>query len=81
MTTLKTAHADRERDTPAKQQQGKAWASKAQQDWLVNMAINTRLLICKTELGEALYYAKLALKINPYFQVLALLKLMPYLLD
>jgi hypothetical protein len=47
-----------ERDTPTKQHQGKAWASKAQQDWPVNVDINSRLLICKTEMGEALYYAK-----------------------
>jgi hypothetical protein len=36
------------------------------------MAINSRLLICKVEIGEALYYAKFALKVDPYFQVLAL---------
>jgi hypothetical protein len=36
------------------------------------MAINTRLLTCKVELGEALYYAKPALRVDPYFQVLAL---------
>jgi hypothetical protein len=31
----------------AKQQQGKACATKTQQDLLVNMAINSRLLVCK----------------------------------
>jgi hypothetical protein len=45
------------------------------------MAINNRLLICKTEIGEALYYAKPALNVDPYFQVLALIKLMPFLLS
>jgi hypothetical protein len=39
------------------------------------VAINSRLLACKAEIGEALYYAKLALRVDPYFQVLALLKL------
>jgi hypothetical protein len=69
------AHADRERETSAKQQQGKAWATKAQQDWPVNVAINSQLLVCKAEIGEALYYAKLMLRVDPYLQVLALLKL------
>jgi hypothetical protein len=36
-----------ERDTPAKQHQGKAWSTKAQQDLPVNVAINNFLLICK----------------------------------
>jgi hypothetical protein len=39
------------------------------------MAINSQLLKCKAELGEALYYAKPALKVDSYFQVLALIKL------
>jgi hypothetical protein len=43
------------------------------------MAINSQLLACKVELGQALYYTKLTLRVNPYFQVLALLKLMPLL--
>jgi hypothetical protein len=43
------------------------------------MVINNRLLACKAELGQALYYAKLTLRVNPYFQVLALLKLMTLL--
>jgi hypothetical protein len=48
MPTLETAHAGREREnTPVKQHQGKDWATKAQQDWPVNMAINSRLLACK----------------------------------
>jgi hypothetical protein len=72
MPTSRTAHADRERDTPTKQQQGKAWATKAQQDWPVNVAINNRHLACKAELGEALYDAKLTLRVDPYFQVLVL---------
>jgi hypothetical protein len=45
------------------------------------MAINSRLLICKAEIGETLYYDKPALKVDPYFQVLALIKLYPYLLS
>jgi hypothetical protein len=47
MPTSRMAHADRERETPTKKHQGKAWATKAQQDLPVNMAINSRLLICK----------------------------------
>jgi hypothetical protein len=39
------------------------------------MVINSRLLICKAEIGEVLYYAKPALKVDPYFQVFALIKL------
>jgi hypothetical protein len=75
------SHRWGERETPAKQQQDNAWATKAQQDWPINMAINSRLLICKTEIGEALYYAKPALKVDPYFQVLAVIKLLPFLLS
>jgi hypothetical protein len=30
-------------------------------------------------IGEALYYVKLVLRVDPYFQVLALLKLFPLL--
>jgi hypothetical protein len=40
------------------------------------MAVNSQLLICKAEIGEALYYVKPALKVDPYFEVLALNKLM-----
>jgi hypothetical protein len=43
------------------------------------MAKNSRLPACKAEIGEALYYVKLALRVDPYFQVLALLKLMALL--
>jgi hypothetical protein len=43
------------------------------------MAIKSRLLACKAEIGEALYYAKPALRVDPYFQVLSLLKLMSLL--
>jgi hypothetical protein len=43
------------------------------------VAIKSRLLSCKAEKGEALYYTKLALRVDPYFQVLALLKLMTLL--
>jgi hypothetical protein len=46
--TSEMAHTGREREnTPVKQHQGKAWATKAQQDLPVNMAINSRLLACK----------------------------------
>jgi hypothetical protein len=44
----------------------KAWATKAQQDWPVNMIINNWLLIYKTEIGGALYYAKPTLRASPY---------------
>jgi hypothetical protein len=41
-------HVGRDREnTHAKQHQGKAWATTAQQDWPVNMVINSRLLVCK----------------------------------
>jgi hypothetical protein len=43
------------------------------------VAINSRLLIYKAEIGEAIYYAKLALRVDPYFQVLALNKLLEFL--
>jgi hypothetical protein len=43
------------------------------------MVINSRLLACKVEIGQTLYYAKLTLRVDPYFQVLTLLKLMPTL--
>jgi hypothetical protein len=43
------------------------------------VAINSQLLACKAEIGEALYYVKLALRVDPYFHVLALLKLMTLL--
>jgi hypothetical protein len=33
------------------------------------MTINSRLLACKTEIGQALYYAKPALRVGPYFKV------------
>jgi hypothetical protein len=43
------------------------------------MAINSRLLACKAEIGYTLYYAKLALRVGPYIQVLALLNIFPLL--
>jgi hypothetical protein len=57
----------------------KVWATKAQQDWPINVAINNRLLACKAKLGQALYYAKPALRVDSYFQVLALPQLIPLL--
>jgi hypothetical protein len=44
------------------------------------MKINIRLLACKATLGQALCYAKQALKVDPYFQVLALAQLIPLLI-
>jgi hypothetical protein len=43
------------------------------------VAINNRLLACNAEIGQDLYYAKLVLRVDPYFQVLALNKLLPLL--
>jgi hypothetical protein len=37
--------------------------------------MNSRLLACKAEIGQVLYYAKLALRVGPYIQVLALLNI------
>jgi hypothetical protein len=48
MPTSRTAHADRGREsTPPKQRQGKAWATKTQNDLPINVAINSWLLACK----------------------------------
>jgi hypothetical protein len=48
MPTSRTAHVEREREsTPAKQHQGKAWATKAPKDLPITVAINSRLLACK----------------------------------
>jgi hypothetical protein len=44
----------------------KAWATKAQQNWPVNVAINNRLLVCNAGIGVALYYVKPALRVSPY---------------
>jgi hypothetical protein len=50
MLTSETAHIGREgENTPAKQHQGKAWVTKALQDWLSNVAITSRLLACKAD--------------------------------
>jgi hypothetical protein len=38
------------------------------------MAISSRLLAYKAEIGQALYYAKPVLRVDHYFQVLALIK-------
>jgi hypothetical protein len=63
------AHTERE-NTPAKEHQGKARATKAQQDLPVNVAINSRLLACKAY-GEKLYlYAIPAIRVGPCFHVL-----------
>jgi hypothetical protein len=52
----------------------KVWATKAQQNWLINVATNIQLLACKASWDKLYLYAKLALRVAPYFQVLALLK-------
>jgi hypothetical protein len=52
----------------------KTWATKIQQHWPINVAINSQLLVCKASKGRALYYDKPALRVSPYFQVLALFK-------
>jgi hypothetical protein len=71
MLTSETAHTGREREnTPVKQQQDKAWASKAHQDWLINVATNSQLLECKTDYDRLYNYARPALRVNSYFQVL-----------
>jgi hypothetical protein len=57
----------------------KAWATKAQQHWPVNVAINSRLLACKGRIGEALYYAKPTLRVDPYIHILDLLNIFPLL--
>jgi hypothetical protein len=49
MPTSEMAHVEREREnTPTKQHQVKAWRTKAQQNLLINVAINNRLLACKS---------------------------------
>jgi hypothetical protein len=48
MSTSEMAHTERERENaPAKQHQGKARVTKAQQDLPDNVVINSRLLACK----------------------------------
>jgi hypothetical protein len=62
------AHVEREREnTPAKQNQGKEWATKPQQELLINMVINSRLLACKAWMDKLYLYAKSALRLDPYF--------------
>jgi hypothetical protein len=41
--------------------------------------MTSQLLACKAEIGQALYYAKLMLRVGPYIQVLALLNIFPLL--
>jgi hypothetical protein len=70
MLTTETAHARRVREnTLAKKHQAKVRATKTQQELPVNMVINNRLLICKVK-GELYLYAKPALRVGPYIQVL-----------
>jgi hypothetical protein len=40
-----------EREHTYKQYQGKAWATKDQQELSVNVVINSQLLACKAEIG------------------------------
>jgi hypothetical protein len=66
--TSRMAHAKREREsTPAKQRQGKAWATKAQQDLPVNVVINSRLLACKPYEEELYLYVIPMLRVGPNF--------------
>jgi hypothetical protein len=62
-------------NTSIKQHQDKTWATKARQDWLINMAINSRLPVRKAWRDKLYHYAKPALRVDPYFQVLALFKI------
>jgi hypothetical protein len=41
--------------------------------------MNSRILAHMVEIGQALYYAKLAIRLGPYIQVLALLNIFPLL--
>jgi hypothetical protein len=43
------------------------------------VTINSRLLACKAEIRQALYYAKPALRVSPYFHVLALFNMVTLL--
>jgi hypothetical protein len=53
MPTLEMAHVGREREnTPTKQHQDKALATKAQKDLPINVAINSQILACKAETDE-----------------------------
>jgi hypothetical protein len=54
-----------EGDTHAKQYQGKDWATKAQQDLSINVAIYSWLLACKNEVDKLYNYAKSALRVSP----------------
>jgi hypothetical protein len=48
MEPSEMAHVGGEmKSTNTKQQKDKAWATKAQQNLPVNMAINSRLIVCK----------------------------------
>jgi hypothetical protein len=71
MPTSRMTHAKREREnTPANNIKSKPKQLK--------LVINSRLLACKA-IGEQLYpYAKLALRVSPYFHVLAIFKSFDY---
>jgi hypothetical protein len=73
MSTSRTAHAKKEREnTPVKQKQGKASATKSQQDLSSNVVINSRLLACKASRVKLCNYAKLTLIVDLYFQVFSI---------
>jgi hypothetical protein len=55
-----------------KRSTSKAWATKAQQDWPINVAINSWLLAYNASWGKLYTKAKPALWESPYFQILAL---------
>jgi hypothetical protein len=69
----------RERTHLQKQQQGKGWETKARQDLPANVSINSRLLACKAERDKLYNRAKPTLRVSPYFQILALIKICPFL--
>jgi hypothetical protein len=81
MPTSRMAHIDRERERThlQKQQQEKAWATKTQQDLLVNVAINSWLIACEAKRDKLYNYAKPTLRVSHYFQILALFKSIPFL--
>jgi hypothetical protein len=77
MPTSRTAHANRERETHLQNNnKAKPEQLKLSKTDLSMWPQNSRLLACKPEIGEALYYVKPALRVDSYFQVLDLIKLL-----
>jgi hypothetical protein len=70
MPASEMTHADWGREsTHAQQHQGKAWATKAQQDLPVNVAINSQLLAYKAKKDRLYNCTKTTLRVDPYFHV------------